>query len=171
MSARCHELTGCTSRLLAHPVIVFNSGILELPDLVELLECYELLLEVLAVEFFEVLIAKDPVIFQFLLEKLSYLLRCQLPLLEELGGILRGAIELIFFMFYHFNSCLEESILLCPAHYLLLEIQLRNSVCGLLWTLPISRSSALQIELIEIPVPWFSYGPPGLWARSLLGAP
>jgi hypothetical protein len=66
-----HELTASTSRLVAHPVIVFNSGVLELPDLVELLECYELLLEVLAVEVFEVLIAKDPVIFQFLLEKLS----------------------------------------------------------------------------------------------------
>lgn len=156
---------------MAHPVIVFHSGVLELPDLVELLECDELLLEVLAIEFFEVLVAKDPVIFQFLLEKLAYLLRCQLPLPEELCGIFWGAIELIFFMLYHFDSSLEESILLCSAHYLLLEIQLRNSVCGLLWTLPIFRSSALQIEVIEILVPWFSYGPPALWARSLLGAP
>ena len=156
---------------MVHPVIVFHSGVLELPDLVELLECDELLLEVLAIEFFEVLVAKDPVIFQFLLEELAYLLRCQLPLPEELCGVLWGAIELIFFVLYHFDSSLEEPILLCSAHYLLLEIQLRNSLRRLLWTLPISGSSALQVEVIEILVPWFSCGPPGLWAGSLLGAP
>jgi len=117
-------------RTMTYPVVVLDSCVLELSDLMEFFEGNKLLLEVFAVEFVEVVIAKDSIIFQFLLEKLSYLLRSQLSLLEHFSRILRSTVKFILFMLNHLDSCLEESILLGSANDLLLELQFGNFFCG-----------------------------------------
>lgn len=64
------------------PVVVLDASVLELANFMEFFECNQLLLEVLAVELLEVLIAKDSVVLQFSLEHFSDLFCIEMPVSE-----------------------------------------------------------------------------------------
>ena len=64
------------------PVVVLDASVLELANFMEVFKCDQLLLEVLAVELLEVLIAKDSVVLQFSLEHFSDLFCIEMPVSE-----------------------------------------------------------------------------------------
>ena len=92
-------------------IIVLDPSIFELSDLMELLECHKLLLEIFRVELTEIVKSKYSVVLEFLLQKFSNLGRSQLSSFKCVSSIL-SCVILVFFMLYNFYSSFEETILL-----------------------------------------------------------
>lgn len=68
-----NQLTRRSTALAAYSIVVFDPGILQLSDLMELFESNQLLLEVFSIEVIVVIEPKDSIVFEFLLEELPNL--------------------------------------------------------------------------------------------------
>ena len=87
----------------------------------EVFEGNQLFFEVLAIEFIEVIISKNPIIFKFLLKQFSNLLSSQLAFFKSVSRILGGTFEFILFMLDDLHPCLEEPVSLSFSDHCLLD--------------------------------------------------
>ena len=101
-------------------VLILDPGVLELPQLVELLKSGQFLLEVRRVEIVKGSEVEDPILGQLLIEEVSNLLRVELVQLNDATIFLLNLRDVLLVL-DDLNSSLEEVILLGSPHHLLLD--------------------------------------------------